>query len=54
MFDMIGKVTLKQYDCLTYSSYSIVVINYLQTLTDLGNFDSFLLLQISQNRFLKI
>ena len=29
----IGQVTLKQYGCLTCASYTIVVINYLQTLT---------------------
>ena len=33
MFHMIGQVTLKQYGCLTCASYTIVVINHLQTLT---------------------
>ena len=33
MCHMIGQVTLKQYGCLTCASYTIVVINHLQTLT---------------------
>ena len=33
MFHMLGQVTLKQYGCLTCASYTIVVINHLQTLT---------------------
>ena len=32
MCHMIGQVTLKQYGCLTCASYTIVVINHLQTL----------------------
>ena len=34
MFHMIGQVTIKQYGCLTCASYTIVVINHLQTFTD--------------------
>ena len=33
MFHMIGHVTLRQYGCRTCDSYTIVVINHLQTLT---------------------
>ena len=33
MFHMIGQVNLKQYGCLKCASYTIVVINHLQTLT---------------------
>ena len=51
MFHMIGQATLKQYGCLTCASYTIVLINHLQSLTDLwGNIYTFLLL----HRFLKI
>ena len=33
MFHIIGQVNLKQYGCLKCASYTIVVINHLQTLT---------------------